>query len=151
MTDRLLITKDHFSLHCYNDIKNIIQPLKELLGINYFCFRRIYDNGNHIALTANPEWLIKYYNNHYYLKKETTKSGIRGAYYPIIWDHLIDKDKFSSEAIRDAIDNNYAHSLSLKYIEHNYMDLYSFAVPLTDEQANYKYLQYYESIKKFIL
>ena len=150
MNKQLELPKNHIALICYNEVKNIVKPLEKLLNINYFCFRRIYNNGKHIALTANPEWLIRYYNNKYYLKKETRKVGAVGNFYPVIWDHITDKDKFSDQAMIDARNHDFAHSLSLKYIAPEYMDLYSLSVPLEDDQVSEKYLRYYESIKKFV-
>ena len=147
---KLIIPKNHIAFVCHDEVKNIVKPLEELLDINYFCFRRIYNNGKHIVLTTNPEWLVRYYNNKYYLKKETKKTGAIGNFYPVIWDYIIDKNKFSDNAMIDARNHNFAHSLSLKYIAQEYMDLYSLSVPIDCNQVNEKYLRYYESIKKFI-
>ncbi|XVN44364.1 MAG: hypothetical protein RCG16_02420 [Rickettsia hoogstraalii] len=145
------IPKDHPTFIYHNDIEDIVRPLRELLNINYFCFNRIYHNGKHIALTTNPVWFLRCYNNRYYLKEEISKTGIVGNFYPIVWDYVIDIDKLSYQAMFDARNHNFAHLFSLKYISMKYFDLYSMSVPKEEHQANTKYLQYYELIKKFTL
>jgi len=95
----IMIKENHPSLAKHNEVGNIVSPLKELLGLNYFCFRRIYYDGRHIALTANPEWLVTYYENKYYLKPETRSLGTVGTFQPVVWDHIEEKAKFSDTAM----------------------------------------------------
>lgn len=145
------IPKDHSTFIYHKDVEDIVRPLRELLNINYFCFSRIYDNGKHIALTTNPAWFLRYYNNRYFLKEAISKTGIVGNFYPIVWDYVIDIDKLSYQAMLDTRNHNFAHLFSLKYISMKYIDLYSMSVPEEEKQSNEKYLQYYEIIKKFTL
>ena len=144
------ILKGKPALARYNEIKNLVAPLEELLGSNFFCFRRIYDDGKHATLTTNPDWLLRYYSKKYYLQKEIQKAGEVGEFYPVVWDYVDNMDKFSDQAVIDAKNNNLAHSFSLKYIASTYMDLYSLTMPAEGDHASAEYLKYYENIKKFI-
>jgi DNA-binding CsgD family transcriptional regulator len=147
---RTCITENFPTFFYRDDIIDIIQPLTELLGINYFSFRRIYNNGNHIVLTNFPPWVINYYKNAYFNKKEVLKTETCNYFQPVIWDYLQYKDPFSIGALAECQKAyDLAHSLSLKYMTPEYMDLYSLAAPSINESVNEKYLNYYESIKKF--
>lgn len=140
--------RQNIAFQKYSDVAQIMQPLTDLLGINYFAYRKIYPDGRHIVLTNSPEWLIEYYGREYYKKQETNKAESIKGFYPIIWDY-IEKTKFSEQSIQNAILRGFCHSLSLKHVKEDYMELWSLSAPKSNCSVNDNYLRYYEHIKQF--
>ncbi len=58
--------KNHFALTSANDVNDICMPLKDI-GITYFNYLKIYQDGSRELLTNNAPWIDHFYKNALYL------------------------------------------------------------------------------------
>jgi len=138
----------HFSLKVNNDVRQIANPLIDFFGLNYFAFRRIYNDGRHVVLGTSSDWIVKYYTNKYFKKKETQKFSTGTAVRPIVWDFM-QKDSFSALAMQQAGEAGFYHSFTLVICENNYTELVSLSAPRGHDPSE-DYLTRLDYIERFI-
>lgn len=69
------------------DMRSLCGPLLSLLGIQYLSFYRVYENGNRIRLTPNPEWAKQYYQNEFYKYGQVDRHPHLYESGMALWDH----------------------------------------------------------------
>jgi DNA-binding CsgD family transcriptional regulator len=141
---------NHICLTSSEAISQIARPLFEFLPVNYFRFFKLWADGSYIRLSTHPAWTYHYMTNHYnfiaspniLFKPEETSFQL--------FDISTSKNKFSGvlKAAKDLYDLD--HGLSIQETFNDYIEIYDFTAASNCYEINELYLQYMDSIKKFI-
>lgn len=121
-----LMPKHHIALTSANDVREICQPLFDLLKLNYFSFSRIYSNEERVRLCTNSTVTENYYKDRWYecAAFERSPSLYYDGYF--LWSH-------STECKLDTFKKHLRESFKIQDIfsviktYENYMEVYDFA------------------------
>ncbi|MBY0273430.1 MAG: LuxR C-terminal-related transcriptional regulator [Alphaproteobacteria bacterium] len=145
-----------FTFPCLSKVNEISSPILELLGINFFCFHRIYDSGKAFVLHSNKPW-VKFFNeNKYsqhlfntlsYLQENSQEMKF------IFWNHWGVNQKLDPvfEKLKRASINDFSidDGLMLMREGKGFVDFFDFAADAKKEGVYSSYMRYFSYIEKF--
>lgn len=120
----LMITSNHKFFELSSDIRSLSEPLQTYLGINYFAFKRTYNDGSKIYLFNQPNYYEHWFKNKYFLigNREAAPSVYRDSY--DLWEHLPDPYNLYQEGAECF---NITHGLTITKSHEDYCDFFFFA------------------------
>lgn len=133
-------------------IKEICNPLFKEVGLNYFNYQVLYDDGRRLHLNADPRWLEHYYEKKYYnvsrsdLKPDSYKNGFG------LWDSWnINMDIGCRTIAKDARENfDFAHGIMLTKRLANHAVIFEFATQEKNYAINNFYMSNLDILENFI-
>ncbi len=139
--------KNHFSLSSSQDVNTISHILKTI-GITYFNYIKIYNDGSRELLTSNAEWIDHFYK--YSLYKSVGAIDIEyllpKGYF--LWSELKTDDAIYSQG-REFF--NIDNGISFVSKQKDSTTLYIFASTRDDHSINSFYVRNIDLFKRFIL
>ncbi len=140
--------KNHFSLISSIDVEQICHDPLNSIGITYFNYIKIYNNGSRELLTNNATWIDHFYKNSLY-----KTAGIIDIEYLLpkgyfLWSELkADDPAYSQGRESFNIDNGISFVVKTKETT----TLYIFASTRNNEKINNFYVRNIDLFKRFIL
>lgn len=146
----------NFTLPHLSNVRHLAAPICELLGINFFCFHRLYENGNLLLLHTHQLWIEHFASQNYF--PQLSKSLFLFAQSQqdlkfIFWDHWVTDSKqyqkfyeMRSIAINDFSIGN---GLMLLRKGKNYTDFFDFADSPDSRDTFNIYMRHFASIEKY--
>lgn len=140
--------KDHFSLTTSQDVNQICYDPLTSIGINYFNYIKIYNDGSRELLTNNAPWIDHFYKNSLY-----KTAGIVDIEYLLpkgyfLWSELNSNDPAYSQG-RESF--NIDNGISFVIKNKKSTTLYIFASTRDNERINNFYVRNIDLLKRFIL
>lgn len=135
-----------FTLENTRFIKEASETACKILGVNFFCVNRLYNNGDFATLHADPKW-INHFNQQGYAKQ---LFGVLKSFQTtplkkprlIFWGeyHQTKIDPIFEEILKDAIEYGIGPGCTLINPGPNYLDFLDFAPSLNDSSVLNRFL-----------
>jgi DNA-binding CsgD family transcriptional regulator len=140
--------KNHFSLSSSQEVNNISQDVLSTIGITYFNYIKIYDDGSRELLTNNAPWIDHFYHNALY-----KSVGVIDIEYLLpkgyfLWSELKNDDAAYTQG-RDFF--NIDNGLSFVSKRDGATILYIFASSRDNNSINNFYVRNIDLFQRFIL
>ncbi len=143
-----LILKNHFSLNASSEVGEICNSPLQSIGITYFNYIKIYQDGSRDLLTNNAPWIDHFYRNALYQSAATVdiEHLLPKGYF--LWSELERSDPIYSQGRESFnIDNGVSFVIKRK----DATLLYIFASTRENYTINNYYLRNIDLFKRFIL
>ena len=147
---------NNFTFSYISQVKEITKPIYSLLGIDFFCFHRLYDDGNLFVLHTNQPWVEYYSKNNFSTQLFNALNSFKAnnnSLKFIFWDHWKTEGKekpIFNKIKRDAI-NEFLFGHGLMFIKKgiNYTDFFDFAADVKKNEVFSIYMKYFCYIEKY--